>query len=103
MKQRRLILFMLIILILGMAAVGTGRAVLRVVAQPLADVFSISWWTVDNGGGVSQSGQYQVKGTAGQPDAGISSGGTYKLSGGFWSGAVFYVTRLPIVTRGGAP
>ena len=103
MKQARLILFILLILGLVIAATFTRGVAVRAIAKPLADVFSISWWTMDNGGGVSQGSPYQISGTAGQPDAGDTTGGTYNLSGGFWSGLVYYVTRLPLVSRGGSP
>jgi len=41
--------------------------------------------TID-GGGVIQStgGTFELSGTIGQPDAGIMSGGSFQLSGGFW-------------------
>ena len=48
--------------------------------------FSLSWSTIDGGGGTSSAGKYQVMGTIGQPDAGVLSGGNFKLQGGFWSG-----------------
>lgn len=48
--------------------------------------FSLSWSTIDGGGGTSSAGKYQVMGTTGQPDAGVLSGGNFKLQGGFWSG-----------------
>lgn len=46
--------------------------------------FAMSWFTVDGGGGTSAGGAYRVSGTIGQPDAGVLSGGTYSLIGGFW-------------------
>ncbi|MBN1139555.1 MAG: hypothetical protein JXM73_23465 [Anaerolineae bacterium] len=48
--------------------------------------YDLSWWTVDDGGGASSGDTYAMRGTAGQPDAGTMSGGTYKLGGGFWGG-----------------
>lgn len=50
-----------------------------------AQNFSIDWYTIDGGGGTSTGGIYSVTGTIGQPDAGIMSGGSYSLLGGFWS------------------
>ena len=47
--------------------------------------YEISWHTID-GGGVSAGGQYIVRGTIGQPDAGEMAGGDYELLGGFWPG-----------------
>jgi hypothetical protein len=49
--------------------------------------YSISWSTVDGGGGVSSGGVYALAGTIGQHDAGRLSGGAYTLQGGFWGGA----------------
>jgi hypothetical protein len=51
-----------------------------------AQSYSIDWFTIDGGGGVSTGGVYQVSGTIGQPDAGAAmTGGNYSVSGGFWS------------------
>ena len=48
---------------------------------------SISWWTVDGGGGTSSGGAYTLSGTIGQADASTPmSGGAYTLTGGFWAG-----------------
>ena len=55
--------------------------------------FAVSWWTVDGGGGTSTGGVYSVSGTVGQPDAGMMSGGTYTLDGGFW--AVIAAVQTP--------
>lgn len=52
----------------------------------LAQEFQIDWFTLDGGGGVSTGGTYELRGTIGQPDAGITlTGGTYQLTGGFWA------------------
>jgi hypothetical protein len=50
--------------------------------------YSITWSTIDGGGGTSTGGQYTVSGTVGQPDAGALSDGTFTLQGGFWPGIV---------------
>jgi hypothetical protein len=48
--------------------------------------FSIDWFKIAGGGGMSTGGVYAVSGTIGQPDAGgAMSGGSYSLTGGFWS------------------
>jgi hypothetical protein len=47
--------------------------------------YSLDWYSVDGGGGVSSGGSYTLSGTIGQPDAGTMSGGPYTLAGGFWS------------------
>ena len=66
--------------------------------------YSVSWWTVDGGGGQSSGGPYLVKGTTGQADAGSAmNGGRYQVSGGFWSSADLAAgTRylyLPVVLK----
>jgi hypothetical protein len=50
--------------------------------------YSIDWYTIDGGGGVSAGGIYELAGTIGQPDAGDLSGGVYTDLGGFWGVAV---------------
>ena len=48
--------------------------------------YTIDWYTIDGGGGTSTGGVYAVSGTIGQPDAsGAMTGGSYSLTGGFWS------------------
>ena len=60
--------------------------------------FSLSWSTIDGGGGASSGGKFQVHGTVGQPDAGVLTGGNFKLEGGFWSGiALQQTTGAPIL------
>lgn len=50
-----------------------------------AQIYAINWHKFA-GGGTSTGGTYQVSGTIGQPDAGgPMSGGSYSLTGGFWS------------------
>src|SRR5262245_18680031 len=59
------------------------------VAIPSASAqFDLSWYTIDGGGGMfSTGGTFSLGGTIGQPDAGVMSGGTFTLTGGFWAGA----------------
>lgn len=45
----------------------------------------ISWYTMDSGGGNSVGGMFELDGTIGQIDAGTLTGGTFKLTGGFWA------------------
>jgi hypothetical protein len=66
--------------------------------------YDLSWWTVDGGGGTfSGGGVYSLGGTAGQPDAGMMTGGAYTLAGGFWGGGAVTVPEraiyLPLVVR----
>jgi hypothetical protein len=56
----------------------------------LAQTFSIDWYKVAGGGGISSgtngSSVYSVSGTIGQQDASSAmTGGNYSLIGGFWS------------------
>jgi hypothetical protein len=64
--------------------------------------YDLSWNTIDGGGiTFAEGGNYRLGGTAGQPDAGVLSGGAYTLSGGFWGGlpAMGYRVYLPVVVR----
>jgi hypothetical protein len=83
--------------ILGVLLLVTGAALAQ------SDAYDVSWWTVDGGGGTfSHGGGYALGGTAGQPDAGLLTGGGYALRGGFWSGragAVEHSLYLPLVRR----
>jgi hypothetical protein len=59
-----------------------------------AQQFSIDWYKIGGGGGTSTGATYQVSGTIGQPDAGSAmSGGSYSLTGGFWS--IISVVQTP--------
>jgi hypothetical protein len=49
--------------------------------------FSMNWYTIDGGGGTSSGGSFTIRGTIGQHDAGIMSGASLQLAGGFWGGA----------------
>lgn len=68
-----------------------------------ADGLSLSWATVDGGGGISAGGRFQVRGTVGQPDAGLMEGGAFELRGGFWGGGAVpggaRALYLPLVIR----
>jgi hypothetical protein len=64
-----------------LSAVAVLLFTLTVSAQP----YAIDWYKVAGGGGTSTGGVYSVSGTAGQPDAGTMTGGSYGLVGGFWS------------------
>ncbi len=78
-------------------------AMLGVVSASALAGYSLDWWTVDGGGATSSTGgSYSLGGTIGQPDAGISGGGTYSLAGGFWGGgaaAIEYNLFLPFILR----
>jgi hypothetical protein len=80
---------------------ATFLLVSSVSAATLAPDYDLSWWTVDGGGTTDSSGgSYTLGGTAGQPDAGMLTGGGYTLAGGFWGGvSVEYRVYLPLVVR----
>ncbi len=42
--------------------------------------------TIDAGGGISAGAGFAVRGTIGQPDSGVASGGQFRVKGGFWNG-----------------
>ena len=55
-------------------------------ADAMAQPYSINWYKIAGGGGICVGGTYSVSGTIGQHDAsGAMSGGSYSLTGGFWS------------------
>jgi hypothetical protein len=53
---------------------------------PACGQYSIDWFKTSGGGGTSTGSVYSVTGTIGQHDAiGTMNGGSYSLTGGFWS------------------
>ena len=64
-----------------------------------AQRFNIDWFTIDGGGGTSTGSVYSISGTIGQFDAGVTKGGTYSLTGGFWSVVeTFQTPGAPLLT-----
>ncbi len=61
---------------------GAAAASAAALARPL----EINWCTIDGGGGTSAAGTLSLSGTIGQHDAGVMSGATFTLLGGFWPG-----------------
>lgn len=50
-------------------------------------VYDMSWNKIANGGVPQASGGwFTLSGTVGQADAGVLTGGAYRLNGGFWNG-----------------
>jgi hypothetical protein len=91
--------------LLAITILGTALVFPRVLQ---AQNYSINWYTIGGGGGSSSGTNgattYSVTGTIGQPATGSMSGGTYSLTGGFWSIlAVVQTPGLPIlsITRSG--
>ncbi len=62
--------------------------------------YSITWSTIDGGGGTSTGGVYSVSGTIGQFDAsGPMTNGQYSVTGGFWAlPKAVQVTGAPTLT-----
>jgi hypothetical protein len=60
--------------------------------------WEISWYTIDSGGEIAATGgDWELSGTIGQPDAteaNASKGGSWTLTGGFWSWLAEYVDML---------
>jgi hypothetical protein len=93
--HRRLALGLLVLLAAAILGIGI------VVAQT-GGGYDLTWSTIDDGGGGSTGGVYQLTGTLGQPDAGAPlSGGVYSLSGGFWGDAPPTSSKvyLPLILR----
>jgi len=63
--------------------------------------YLLNWYTVDGGGGTSGGGTYSLSGTIGQAEAGLLSGGSYTLLGGFWGALGKIITNmyLPVVRK----
>lgn len=47
---------------------------------------TMSWHTLDGGGGWAYGDLFSLSGTIGQPDAGYMSAGSFEMFGGFWKG-----------------
>ena len=72
-------------------------SLLAVAAAVHAQPYSINWYKVSGGGGMSTGGVFSVSGTIGQADASVAmSGGSYSVTGGFWS-------MIQVVQTPGAP
>jgi hypothetical protein len=59
--------------------------------------FDLSWWSVDGGGGSSAGGDFTLVGTVGQPDAGLLSGDSFTLQGGFLPGGGVWITSNLVI------
>ena len=72
---------------------------LTLVAMTTNGTTSLTWFTIDGGGGESVGGEYALSGTIGQPDASSTlEGGDYDLTGGFWGGvALGSMPPIPVI------
>lgn len=66
------------------------RRIFRSTAITSPTQYSIEWFTIDGGGGMSTGGGYSMSGTIGPPDAGRMSGGNYTIIVNPPSGSQFY-------------
>ena len=85
--------------VLCLVALSVTLAGIRAAPDTPTANYTIPWWTVDSGGGASQADPYILLGTVGQPEPGISAGGSYLLKGGFWSGVLDYRIYAPLLLR----
>jgi hypothetical protein len=93
MTHKRLLVFVyLVIFFLGLTSPVLAAS---------NTTYVLSWWTVDSGGSTSMSaGDYTLSGTAGQPDAGLLSAGSYDLAGGFWQALITELKSfLPMIRK----
>jgi len=78
MWRKRVVILMILSLLIGVSSV----------AAQSGNGYDLAWSTIDGGGHTFSTGTgYELGGTIGQPDAGVLSGGSYTLSGGFGGGA----------------
>ncbi len=62
--------------------------------------YDLTWNSIDGGGAMfSTGGTYSLGGTIGQPDAGMMSGGSYSLIGGFWVDFNGNRIMLPLILK----
>lgn len=59
---------------------------LLIASVAVAQNYQIDWYVIASGGGHSESSNYQVDATIGQPIVGISSSDSYIIEAGFWVG-----------------
>jgi hypothetical protein len=86
MKKR--ILMIVLLCLLGMVAV-----------RAQSSIFEIVWYTIDGGGKTSSNANFTLRGSIGQPDAGLLVGSAVRLRGGFAS----YPAPVIISPEGIAP
>jgi hypothetical protein len=97
MKHFIIVISVALVLHIGITAANAQRS-----NEPAAPQvgYDLSWYTIDGGGAISTGGSYALGGSIGQPAVGVLSGGTYTLSGGFWSGTGSnYRIYLPMVLK----
>jgi hypothetical protein len=91
--------------IIALPLVLSALSLLSAFGDASAQSYAIDWSTIA-GGGVTfaTGGPYSLGGTIGQPDAGAMTGGSFSLTGGFWSLVAVQTPGAPllsIVRQGG--
>ncbi len=78
------VLLLCLAAVLAPVALGIQATALPVRAQT-GGGYDLTWNVVGSGYMFSTGDAYSLGGTIGQSDAGLLSGGSYTLSGGFWN------------------
>lgn len=77
------------------SVVVLGLGLAAAIASPMHASYELDWHTFEGGGVMfATGGAYTLGGTAGQADAGVVSGGSYTLAGGFWPGGTLATTSV---------
>ena len=73
-----------LVLVLGTTVFAVAQS-----TGPFSLSDGVKVWTIDGGGGDASGGDFELRGTVGQPDARRSQDGTgdFRLNGGFWTEA----------------
>ena len=85
---------------LATIAAALALTVVLLAGARAADIIVVDWWSVDGGGSRSNGGAYVLDGTIGQADAGVLSGGSFTLGGGYWAAAIPRTIHLPMIGNG---
>ena len=90
-----------IYLFVSIAALVVALLIVSIVVAQSGGGYDLTWSTIDSGGAMfSTGGTYSLGGTIGQPDAGSMLGGSYSLTGGFWSGRpAIHSVFLPLTLK----
>ena len=81
-------------LVLLMIGIGTTLTVTTPAVAQSGGTFDLTWNSLDGGGGTSTGGTYELTGTIGQADTGVSSAGSLVNSAGFLPGTFGCVVNL---------
>lgn len=88
-------ILVLVLLALAMYSFETHSA-----AAQTGGAYDLTWNSIDGGSAIQLTGgSYSLGGTIGQPDAGMQSGGNYKLNGGFWVDFLGDRVMMPLIIR----